>query len=311
MQILCFYERRPYLPKPRIICASKSACYLCNLFLEIHGQFITPRTHGKLYHRWTLPSERSLDEGVLRRLLPAIHELNRVLEPTIAKALNGQILQRALPNESVLGLREPWSSTSTSIRQHSTNLGTSSSRPNRIDNESLPGSYDLIIDTQASSIMTVSVQSAYDKQTTFLEPGDQVCKNLESVLCLHFETRSIHLQVSWSNGTSVDAASPAAVAYRHRVRVECLSEHSEVIHDIPMFDVNRLQCGRCEVIDSDDNFNSSRVALVNGIHRVLVTFEKVRGSKSASFLSQSVAGVDDIKLLSARVRLDGKHAMIL
>ncbi|KAK6441245.1 hypothetical protein LTR95_002526 [Oleoguttula sp. CCFEE 5521] len=37
MQILCFYEQRPHLPKPRIICASKSACYLCDLFLKFHG----------------------------------------------------------------------------------------------------------------------------------------------------------------------------------------------------------------------------------------------------------------------------------
>jgi hypothetical protein len=34
IQILFFYEQRPRQPLPRAICASKSACYLCNLFLD-------------------------------------------------------------------------------------------------------------------------------------------------------------------------------------------------------------------------------------------------------------------------------------
>jgi len=54
IQILFFYEQIPHQLPPRAICASKGACYLCNLFLETHGKFIAPRTHGNIYIRWTL-----------------------------------------------------------------------------------------------------------------------------------------------------------------------------------------------------------------------------------------------------------------
>ena len=58
IQLLFFYEEKPNVPHPRMICSSKSACYLCDLFIKCHGQFLTPRTHGKLYDKWSLP-ERS------------------------------------------------------------------------------------------------------------------------------------------------------------------------------------------------------------------------------------------------------------
>lgn len=56
IQLLFFYELHPELPRPRFICSSKSACYMCNLFFSIHGGFHIPRTHGKLYDKWTLPT---------------------------------------------------------------------------------------------------------------------------------------------------------------------------------------------------------------------------------------------------------------
>lgn len=51
IQILYFYEQRPHHPLPRAISSSKSACFLCNLFLEIHGKIFVPRTHGRTYDR--------------------------------------------------------------------------------------------------------------------------------------------------------------------------------------------------------------------------------------------------------------------
>jgi hypothetical protein len=36
-------------------CSSKSACYLCNLFFQLHSGFHVPRTHGRLYDKWILP----------------------------------------------------------------------------------------------------------------------------------------------------------------------------------------------------------------------------------------------------------------
>lgn len=55
VQLLFYYELHPELPRPRFICSSKKACYLCNLFFHLHGKFQIPRTHGRLYDTWILP----------------------------------------------------------------------------------------------------------------------------------------------------------------------------------------------------------------------------------------------------------------
>ena len=44
---------------PRVICSSKSACWLCNAFILMHGKIHTPRSHGRLYPGWRLPNMQS------------------------------------------------------------------------------------------------------------------------------------------------------------------------------------------------------------------------------------------------------------
>ena len=82
MQLLFHYEfLNPYLP-PRVICSTKKACYLCNLFFLLHGRFFMPATHGRLYEKWTLPKRlRDLQgpkaetiHSVVERFLQAIVE---------------------------------------------------------------------------------------------------------------------------------------------------------------------------------------------------------------------------------------------
>lgn len=40
---------------PRVIGSSKAACFLCELFINEHGEYFVPQTHGKLTPRWTIP----------------------------------------------------------------------------------------------------------------------------------------------------------------------------------------------------------------------------------------------------------------
>lgn len=56
IQLLLHYESTSTRLAPRIICSSKSACYLCHLFVELHGRFQVSRTHGRVYEKWALPS---------------------------------------------------------------------------------------------------------------------------------------------------------------------------------------------------------------------------------------------------------------
>ncbi|KAK1471637.1 hypothetical protein CABS01_16346 [Colletotrichum abscissum] len=48
-------ERQPHVPAPRAIGCSKSASYLCDLFIRMHGVYVVSHTHGRLYEEWTLP----------------------------------------------------------------------------------------------------------------------------------------------------------------------------------------------------------------------------------------------------------------
>ncbi|KAL8676701.1 MAG: hypothetical protein Q9186_006800 [Xanthomendoza sp. 1 TL-2023] len=55
VQLLFHYESNTCNLPPRIICSSKQACFLCDLFFKIHGRFTVPSTHGRLYEKWALP----------------------------------------------------------------------------------------------------------------------------------------------------------------------------------------------------------------------------------------------------------------
>jgi OTT_1508-like deaminase len=85
MQLLFHYEcLNPSLP-PRVICSTKKACYLCNLFFLVHGRFSLPGSHGRLYEKWTFPKRiRDLEgpraetiHSVVERFFHAIVEAIR------------------------------------------------------------------------------------------------------------------------------------------------------------------------------------------------------------------------------------------
>ena len=57
IQLLFDYEmrRQEASPGPRVIVSSKSACFLCDRFIKLHGRFFMPSTHGRVYDSWSLP----------------------------------------------------------------------------------------------------------------------------------------------------------------------------------------------------------------------------------------------------------------
>ncbi|KAJ5696741.1 hypothetical protein N7536_007153 [Penicillium majusculum] len=55
MQQIVRYTNHPHDPSPRFIGCSKSACYLCDMFIQKHGQYRISHAHRRLYHKWTLP----------------------------------------------------------------------------------------------------------------------------------------------------------------------------------------------------------------------------------------------------------------
>jgi len=113
IQLLFFYELHPKPVRPRVICSSKSACYLCNLFIHLHGQFFVPRTHGRLYGKWILPDWlEGLPTDHREKLGVIVTKLNTIIEEKIRNAFVETNKPYLHPNESILVARAHWPSTS-------------------------------------------------------------------------------------------------------------------------------------------------------------------------------------------------------
>jgi hypothetical protein len=111
IQLLLHYECHFSKHSPRIISSYKKACYLCSLFFRLHGKFIVPSTHGRLYEKWALPEnietfQVSPDRHIcntLRRFVLAVEEAVR------AVAVSAQHRPIKAPYESVIFLSPVWS----------------------------------------------------------------------------------------------------------------------------------------------------------------------------------------------------------
>ena len=112
IQLLFFYELHPKRARPRIICSSKSACYLCNLFVGIHGSFHVPRTHGRLYEKWLLPDWLEIPSERHESLRGAVTQLMWSLSAEIRLASQLKKHPCYYPNESVLLPYTHWPSSS-------------------------------------------------------------------------------------------------------------------------------------------------------------------------------------------------------
>ncbi|EHY58842.1 uncharacterized protein HMPREF1120_06844 [Exophiala dermatitidis NIH/UT8656] len=69
--------------KPRVIGSSKAPCYLCELFINRHGQYFVPRTHGKLTPRWTIPDLNRFSHGHVCQYRGIIKSMNCELQKPV------------------------------------------------------------------------------------------------------------------------------------------------------------------------------------------------------------------------------------
>jgi OTT_1508-like deaminase len=110
IQLVLHFEQHPTLFRPRVICSSKSACYLCHLLLKIHNQYFIPSSHGKLYDTWKWPTPTQLSHTSschradlsLQCLLP---EFSNAIDHKIRDSLDhARAVRRIEPLESRVDL---------------------------------------------------------------------------------------------------------------------------------------------------------------------------------------------------------------
>ncbi|RVX71740.1 hypothetical protein B0A52_03924 [Exophiala mesophila] len=83
---------------PRTIGASKHLCFLCHLFLTLHGSFFPATTHGRLYDQWTIPDLCEYSPEVRQRYREIIAAMDRHVckstEEVTATAVQSQAQSR-------------------------------------------------------------------------------------------------------------------------------------------------------------------------------------------------------------------------
>lgn len=99
IQMITFYDLTPSLKAlaPRVLGVSKWACYLCNLFVSLHGKYFISKTHGRLYHQWTVPDLASMSTAQRRQYRKILQEIHRLCK---AAALKSSKTGRSYPPES-------------------------------------------------------------------------------------------------------------------------------------------------------------------------------------------------------------------
>jgi hypothetical protein len=82
VQLVLHYEQYPHDPPPRAIGSSKSACFLCDLFIREHGQYRISHSHNHLYPQWTIPDvhwmtpdQASRFQDVIQRMIDKMERL--------------------------------------------------------------------------------------------------------------------------------------------------------------------------------------------------------------------------------------------
>ena len=295
IQLLLFYERMPSMVRPRIIGSSKSACYLCDLFIQQHGQFQVPRTHGRLYDRWIVPERSINNPSTNSGLRSVVDRLNAALEAKIIHILNDKRLPFPHPAESVLFLREPWSPNPTlskvSSREsiHETIDLTSIDPPvNPVDPRPKASSYSISIpatstgqdrpETRLLSDELHSEMQASRPSTIFrhLSRGDSTCCKLthrRDSLIVQIGARRIH--ASWDLDSMETTSNPFTHGRTCWIQVKWLTsddQTSQSDKSLESVNVHSLARSHDHVVEGGAALSSKELALQIKGHTLLIKY---------------------------------------
>ncbi|KAI1112105.1 hypothetical protein F5Y14DRAFT_423178 [Nemania sp. NC0429] len=174
---------------PRVVCSSKSACWLCNSFIQVHGKLYTPRSHGRLYPGWRLPNlHDSWSTNITARF-------NRSLESTAVESLKTLFQRREKttyvdPLESELStiiwpLSQPRLSANISSREP---LGQLATILDQIDSTSLvrvgKTAKDAVVlgkETPAEDVTVSSLSSESSDLTVDPSAPGRICSPLKEI----------------------------------------------------------------------------------------------------------------------------------
>ncbi|KAJ5902883.1 hypothetical protein N7495_003411 [Penicillium taxi] len=245
IQIVGFCEIKAPTLFPRVVSSSKDACFLCNTFIQLHGRMHTPKTHGRLYPGWRLPSLPQFT--VLQQKLNQI--LLKSLQHNISLGLaQGKLPVHPFPNESTL-LTSSASATVISIPElvsesFKGNISSSGSSKNVSEGRQR---YSPLAVSQLSTSKTTSCNSI---NTVYLLEGGLVKDFVEYGRRSHLiitESLEVHLSLEHESASTTEK-EPLGYGIK-RMTIDSIKNMSETC---PVIDVQRLE-GEVLCSLSEDN----------------------------------------------------------
>ncbi|KAL5379233.1 hypothetical protein PMIN02_010994 [Paraphaeosphaeria minitans] len=106
IQLLAYYERRGPWNWPRVLGASKEACFLCNSFINAHGFFFVSKAHRQIYSQWTIPDLADYSAESLNRLQRTLTTVYQDVASALKQARCDRKF-RAFPLQSSINLLHP------------------------------------------------------------------------------------------------------------------------------------------------------------------------------------------------------------
>lgn len=104
VQMIVHYEFNALQLRPRVIGASKKACFLCDTFIRKHGWFEVSKAHRQLYRRWTVPDLEQYTKATRNRLCSTLAAVHVELKTTLANQ-NGR--RKYYPLQSSVNVNRP------------------------------------------------------------------------------------------------------------------------------------------------------------------------------------------------------------
>lgn len=140
IQLLAYYETSGAEASPRIIGASKEACFLCDAFIQAHGRFSISKAHRAIMNQWTVPESQDYSPEGLERMQMAITDVNNdVLTETrithewrrwaAQSSINLNSFAEKSPPVSIISSVPTKQSSTMSIREPTRRTSTSTVRP--------------------------------------------------------------------------------------------------------------------------------------------------------------------------------------
>ncbi|WEW59510.1 hypothetical protein PRK78_004984 [Emydomyces testavorans] len=240
IKLLFHYERQTDKTlRPRVIVSNKHACFLCNLFLKVHGGFYTPSSHGNFYPAWRIPrpDEVSLPKETKGRILQCLDQFNSALEAKIRTLVAQE--RRSVPDapESVVfSAYSPSVSSGIPAPTETGNAFAGNSQPNL--SPIPPESQCEVEDTRSTHSPTPLAQPASSscpyppdqerlrpqspqltEQKLFSEPhiltpGIPLTCAISPGSSARFHTSRIHLELSYEQICSLSSCSASSVSVK-------------------------------------------------------------------------------------------------